>query len=150
MSTIYDTVIEQVSNGARFSVDFKKRTLRINGRIVDLKDKPLGVPVHPILEGWLEEVEDRYDAYKYSRPTKTSMAKERKAKFKALSVAELIKECGHDALSNPKSRDVAQAELEIFILFSLVNGSFNPDELFTKDWFFQGTDKSLIIRKDWF
>lgn len=150
METIYETAIEKVSNGARFNVDFKKRSLRINGKAVDLQKMPLGIPIHPDLDTWLDEVENLYDTYKYSRPTKSSMAKERTAKFKALSVSELIKECGHDALSNPKSRDVAQAELEIFILLSLVNESFKPEELFTKDWFFQGTDKSFILRKDWF
>lgn len=150
METIYQTAIDKVSNGARFSVDFKKRSLRINGKVVDLQKMPPGIPIHTNLDVWLDEVENLYDTYKYSRPSKSSMAKERKAKFRALSVAELIRECGHDALSNPKSRDVAQAELEIFILLSLVNGSFKPEELFAKDWFFQGTDKSFILRKDWF
>ena len=150
MSTIYENVIEKVSNGSRFRVDFKKRSLLINGKAVDLKETPFGIPVNTDLDVWLDEVENLYDTYKYSRPTKSSMAKERKAKFKALSVAELIKKCGHDALNNPKSRDVAQAELEVFILLSLLNGSFNPEELFAKDWFYQGTDKSFILRKDWF
>lgn len=150
MSTIYETAIKKVSSGSRFHVDFKKRSLLIDGKAVDLKAMPLGIPEFPDLDSWLDEVETRYDIFKYSRPTKTSMAKERKAKFKALSVTELVAECGHSALNNPKSRDVAQAELEIFILLSLHNGSFNPDKLFIKDWFYQGADKSFILRKDWF
>lgn len=147
---MYNEIIEKVKAGASFSIDFKKRSLRLDGKPIDLKDKPLGIEHFDGLDAWLDHVEDLYDAYKYSRPTKTSMNHERHSKFKALSVDELVKECGHGALNNPVARNEAQAALELFILFSLINGSFNPDELFAKDWFFQGTDKSLIIRKDWF
>ena len=145
----YQEIIEKVGQGARFSVDFKTRSLRINGKEVDIQDSE-GVEKFTDLDEWLDKVEDLYDDYKYSRPTKSSMNKERKTKFKALGVSELVKECGHGALSNPQSRDEAQAALEVFILFSLINGSFNPEDLFAKDWFYQGTDKTLIIRKDWF
>lgn len=147
--TIYEETIERVSQGAHAAVDFKNRTLRINGKSIDLNGDA-GIPVFNDLDAWLDEVENLYDEYKYSKPTQSSMKRERKSKFRALTVSELVNELGHDALSNPVSRDVAQAKLEVFILLSLVNGSFNPDELFAKDWFYQGADKSLIIRKDWF
>lgn len=150
METIYQTVINQVSQGAHFSVDFKKRTLCVNNKLVDITDKSPGIPLHDNLDQWLDEVENLYDTYKYSRPTKTSMGKERRTYFKALTADELVWECGHSALNNPKSRDEAQAELEVFILLSLVNNSFNPQELFNKDWFYQGADKTFIMRKDWF
>lgn len=147
---MYNEIIQKVKDGASFSVDFKARSLKLNGKPIDLKGKSLCIEHYDNLDAWLDHVEDLYDAYKYSRPTKTSMNRERHSKFKALSVDELVKECGHNALNNPVSRPEAQAALELFILFSLIDGSFRPDELFSKDWFFQGTDKSLIIRKDWF
>lgn len=147
---MYEKIIEQVKNGASFSVDFKKRTLHINGKNVAIKDKPLHIPHFDTLDLWLDYVEDLYDDYKYSRPTKQTMSRERHSKFKALSVDELVKECGHDALNNPAGREETQAALEVFILFSLVEGAFNPNELFAKDWFYQGADKSFIMRKDWF
>lgn len=147
--TIYEETIERVSQGAHCAVDFKTRTLRVNGKPIDLNGET-GIQSFNDLDEWLDEVENLYDEFKYSKPTQKSMKRERKSKFRALTVSELVKEAGHDALSNPVSRDVAQAKLEVFILLSLVQGTFQPDELFAKDWFYQGADKSLIIRKDWF
>ena len=147
---LYQIIIEKVEHGASCKVDFKNRELRIDGKVMGLTSDDLGVPVFDDLDEWLDYVEDLYDAYKYSRPSKTSINNQHKGKFKALTLEELVKECGHDALLNPKQRNVALAELEVFILFSLLNDSFNPDELFAKDWFFQGADKSLVITKNWF
>lgn len=150
MKTIYEDVVEKVYQGARCTVDFKKRTLKLNNKLYPLNAKELGIGGYKNLDDWLDKVEDLYDDYKYSTPTQQSIQKERKSKFKALSVSELIDTCGHDALSNPMQRNVAQAKLEVFILLSLIGGAFDPNELFAKDWFYQGADKSLIIRKDWF
>lgn len=148
MENLYEKIIERVTKGARCSVDFKKRTL--NGKPIEIEGNESGIKEFADLDEWLDEVENLYDDYKYSKPSQRTMKRERKSKFRALSVSELVSEIGHDALSNPITRDVAQAKLEVFILLSLVYGIFNPDELFAKDWFYQGADKSLIIRKDWF
>lgn len=147
---IYGWAIRQAADGNSVRADFRKRTLRVNGKFVSLKGRPLGIGHYDSLDAWLDHVEDLYDAYKYSRPTKNASARERKAKFKALSAGGLVRECGHNALNNPTSRDEAQAALEVFILLSLIDGSFRPDELFSKDWFYQGADKSFILRRDWF
>lgn len=149
MKTIYEETIERVSQGAYCSVDFKKRSLRLNGKAVKLEGE-FGIQEFSNLDEWLDEAENLYDEYKYSKPSQQSMKRERKSKFRALSVSQLVDELGHEALSNPTPRTVAQAKLEVFILLSLVSGIFNPDELFAKDWFYQGADKSFIIRKDWF
>ncbi len=150
MKTLYEEITELVSQGAHCSVDFKKRTIKVNNKLVKMEEREFGIDNYDDLDDWLDKVEDLYDDFKYSKPTQRSMKRERKAKFRGLSVSQLIEACGHDALNNPISRDVAQAKLEMFILLSLIQGSFNPDELFAKDWFYQGADKSLIIRKDWF
>lgn len=149
MKTIYEETIERVSQGAYCSVDFKKRSLRLNGKAVKLEGE-FGIQEFSNLDEWLDEAENLYDEYKYSKPSQQSMKRERKSKFRALSVSQLVDELGHEALSNSTPRTVAQAKLEVFILLSLVSGIFNPDELFAKDWFYQGADKSFIIRKDWF
>lgn len=149
MKTIYEETIERVSQGAYCSVDFKKRSLRLNGKAVKLEGE-FGIQDFSNLDEWLDEAENLYDEYKYSKPSQQSMKRERKSKFRALSVSQLVDELGHEALSNPTPRTVAQAKLEVFVLLSLVSGIFNPDELFAKDWFYQGADKSFIIRKDWF
>lgn len=149
MKTLYEEVIEQVSQGACCHVDFKKRTIRLNNKDINIEGE-LGVGVFADLDEWLDEAEGLYDEFRYSKPTQRSMKRERKSKFRGLTVDQLVAQCGHDALNNPISRDMAQAKLEVFILLSLIQGTFNPDELFAKDWFYQGADKSFIIRKDWF
>lgn len=149
METIYEKVIEQVSQGARCVVDFKTKTLKLSGKCVDLTGE-FGIKQCKNLDEWLDEVEDLYDDYKYSKPSQQTIKRERKSKFRALTMMELVDELGHDALSIPTPRNVAQAKLEVFILLSLVNGNFKPEELFAKDWFYQGADKSFILRKDWF
>ncbi len=146
---MYNEIIKRIEQGARFNVDFKKKELKINGKTISTEGS-LGIKKYSNLDEWLDVVEDLYDEYKYSKPTQRSMERERKSKFKALSPDELLSEFGHNALSNPVSRDIAQAKLEIFILFSMINGSFNPDELFARDWYYQGTDKSFIMLKNWF
>lgn len=146
---MYNEIIKRIEQGARFNVDFKKKELKINGKTISTEGS-LGIKKYSNLDEWLDVVEDLYDEYKYSKPTQRSMKRERKSKFKALSPDELLSEFGHNALSNPVSRDIAQAKLEIFILFSMINGSFNPDELFARDWYYQGTDKSFIMLKNWF
>ena len=146
---IYRDTLEAVGSGAKWSVDFKTRTLKVNGKVVPLEGD-LGIEVYDDLDKWLDDVEGLYDAYKFSRPTISSMSKARFAKFKALSLAEMTEMFGHDALTNPIDRDTAQCGLELFILLSLVNGSLKPEELFAKDWFYQGADKSFILRKNMF
>ena len=148
---MYNKIINQVRSGAKFRVDFKKRKLYANGKSIQLNKEDLGIRQYDNLDDWLDRLEELYDDYKYSRPTANSINKQGKSKFKALTVEELVALLGHNALTMIEiSRDEAQAALEIFILFSLINGSFKPSELFSKDWFFQGSDKSLVLVNDWF
>lgn len=144
--SLYDSVIEQAHEGAKIRVNFKKHTLSINGKFIKLKNTDIGIPKYNNLNEWLEVVESLYDNYKYSRPT----SRNRKSKFKALSTTELIDMFGHRGLWNPELRNVAQAKLEVFILLSLINNSFNPNVFFKDKWFYQGKDKSFILKKDYF
>jgi hypothetical protein len=147
---LYDEIINRVEHGAKCRVDFKERLVFLNGKKVETDGKDFGMKQFQDLDEWLDEVENLYDDYKYSKPTRRSMAAEDRSLFKALTASQLVEELGHDALGNPMLRSVAQARLEVFILLSLLNGTLNLDELFAKDWFFQGSDKSFVILKDWF
>ena len=150
METTIEKIINSVKDGAHCSVDFKNKSISIDGKAIDLTSFPSGIEHFDDLDDWLDKVEELYDAYKYSTPTKDTINKNRRIRFKALSVKELFAETGRNALHNPTIRNVALAELESFIVLSLVDGSFSPEELFNKDWFYQGQDKSFIMRKDWF
>lgn len=145
----YNEAIKAVSNGAMFEADFKERKLKINGVATETTKGNEEVAFGD-LDDWLDKAEELYGLYKYSVPTRTNRREEVSKKFKALSKDELASELGISALSSPETRSVARAKLELFILYSLVDGTFNPDELFRLDWFYQGADKSFIIRSDWF
>lgn len=149
MDTILNQVIAHVKDGGHCSVNFKTRTLTLDGCLVELSEN-LGIEKYADLDAWLDKAEDLYDAFKYSRPTMESEKQTRNSYFKALSFDEIARETGNDPSTNPIKREVAKAELETFILLSLVNGSLNPDELFARDWFYQGTDKSFVLLSTWF
>ena len=150
METVYDSIVSKVRDGAAFKADFKNAKIFLNNKEINLQGESLGIDTYASIEEWLSKVELLYDNYKHSRPSKTSMAHERKAKFKALDVSALIKSKGHMALLTQEDRNESQAKLESFIVLSIINGSLKPQELFATKWFYQGSDKSFIMRKEWF
>lgn len=68
----YDEIINAVENGAKFTINFQKRTCRMNGKIVmSEEDKPKDTPylTHAVV---LFAIEQRYMAYKHSVPSERS------------------------------------------------------------------------------
>ena len=68
MEAIYEKVIKQAAQGVQCVVDFKNRTLTLNGKNVDIAKCESGIKQYNNLDEWLDEVENLYDDYKYSRP----------------------------------------------------------------------------------
>lgn len=146
MNSIYQETLERVSNGARFSVNFEKRTLRVGGKNV-IKDGEyegeLGCPEVP---NALQEIERLYDRYLHSVPSERSDSK-RKRYFRALPEKELSDE---DMLYGAP-REEAQAELEIFVLCQLLQNALKWDDFAQGLWFWQSERQpSLIMLKKWF
>lgn len=144
--TIYEELIQKVSEGSRFSVDFESKTMKIGKRkiidngeygdreLINIKtDYPLGM------------IENLYSQYKFSIPSERSETK-RKCYFKALSANELTDEeliCG-------QRREVARAALEGFVLCMVLNGILTWDEFTMGKWFWQSNeDQDLVILKKW-
>ena len=144
--TIYAELIERVSNGEAFCIDFEKRTMKIGKRkIIDggEYDETRGLID---FKGFVFEAIDKlYKNYKHSLPSERSDSKRRKY-FKALSVNEISDE----QLMVAERREVAQAKLEGFILCMILMNIFTWDEFTMGRWFYQSTnDPDLVILRSW-
>ena len=150
--TIYEELIQRVSDGEKFHIDFEKRIMKIGKqKIIDGgeydEDRALIDGVDDIFDTLevLCSVKYLYNKYKHSLPSERSDSK-RKCYFKALAVDELT-----DAeMATGERREVAQARLEGFILCMVLKGVFVWDEKSLGKWFWQSAnDPDLVILKSW-
>lgn len=144
--TIYEELIERVSNGETFNIDFEKRTMKI-GKHKVINDGEYDELKQLInFDGYvLITIYELYQNYKYSLPSERSDGKRTKY-FKALSVDELTDE----EMATGERREVAQARLEGFILCMILEGKFVWDELAMGKWFWQASnDPDLVILRSW-
>ena len=147
--TIYEELIQRVSDGEKFYIDFEKRIMKIGKqKIIDGgnydEERMLIKLEHNSIESILREIESLYQKYKYSLPSERSDNK-RKCYFKALSVDKLT-----DAeMATGERREVAQAKLEGFILCMVLKGVLAWSDDIGK-WFWQSAnDPDLVILKSW-
>lgn len=144
--TIYEELIQKVSEGSRFNINFETRTMKIGKKKVidngEYGDKEL---ISIKINDPLDIIENLYSQYKFSIPSERSENK-RRGYFKALSANELTDEeliCG-------ERREVARARLEGFILCMILNGKLTWDEFTMGKWFWQSNnDPDLVILKKW-
>lgn len=134
-------ISQAVELGSRFTVNFEKRTLRLDGKLVCLDDVnvlPLAGPV------MLREIEGYYQQYKHSIPSERSES-HRRSYFKALPEKDLS---DHDMLYGVE-REVARCQLEVFVLLMLFDGQLRWHNEWGS-WFWQSpNDKDLIILRQW-
>lgn len=148
--TIYEELIQRVSSGETFRIDFEKQTMKIgkqklvnNGEYAE--DRDLFGDSSLDVSDVLSFVEELYAAYKYSLPSERADSKRRKY-FKALSMNEIADE----QLFVAKNREVAQAKLEGFILCMVLDGHFVWNESEMGKWFYQSkNDPDLVILRKW-
>ena len=148
--TIYEELIQRVSNGETFSIDFEKQSLKIGRKkIVNNgeynEDRVLFGDASLEMSEILSFIEGLYTNYKHSLPSERADSK-RKKYFKSLSIDELTDE----QLFVAENREVAQAKLEGFILCMILDGHFVWDEHEMGKWFWESNnDKDLIILRRW-
>lgn len=147
MKNIYQESIQAVENGTKFKVDFKTRSFKLNGQYIIQNSQyegDLGVELYASLDEFLSNVEHLYTRYKHSIPSTMSECKSRKY-FKALSDKDLEDE---DMLFGV-GRDIAQVELELYILCQIILG-IGWDANKMGKWFWQSNkDRDLVILKNW-
>lgn len=145
LTTIYDQAIRAVSSGCKFNINFQTRSLKLGRRFLiknseysgDLGLKPDDT------ETFISTVENLYRRYKHSTPSEQSESK-RKKYFISLPEDKLE---DNDMMFGV-NRNVAQIELELYILIQILLG-FQWQESMGK-WFWQSNnDKDLVILKQW-
>lgn len=148
MENIYKEALAKVTEGARFSVNFEKRSLRINGKYVikDGKyDGELGICQLTTTEA-LRDLEKLYHRYRHSIPSERSDAR-RKTYFQAIAEHEL----SNDDMFYGERRDNAQIALELYVLCSILNGSLVWNDFAKGKWFWKSPNEDgLILLKQWF
>lgn len=141
------TLLTQASaSGGKWSIDFKKRNLKIGGEYLVENgscNRITGIDLYPP-EQFLWHVEKAYEIYKHSIPSERSESRGR-TYFTALSEREL----SDSDMMYGVCREMAQAELEGFILCSILEG-VKWNESWGK-WFWQSKkDKDLVLLREWF
>ena len=146
--TIYEELVQRVSDGETFYINFKNRSMKIGKKFIiadgiyDTERQLINYDCSCI-QDVLSRIESLYEDYKYSLPSERSDGKRRKY-FKALSMEELT----DDKLFIAKRREVTQCMLEGFILCMVLSGQFKWSSEIGK-WFWQSKkDPDLVILKN--
>lgn len=138
----YEEITEKVRDGAKFTIDFKHRTMKLDRKLVDLSDCKF-TPCEQQC-GVMDRIETLYEAYKHSIPSKYSESHYR-SYFKALPERDLSDE---DMMYGSR-RESARLKLELYILLCLIDGQLTWDNEWGS-WFWQSpNDKDLIILREW-
>ena len=147
MTILQKRLAEKSMNLNPKKVDFKTRSFKLNGQYIIQNSQyegDLGVELCASLDEFLSNVEHLYTRYKHSIPSTMSECKSRKY-FKALSDKDLEDE---DMLFGV-GRDIAQVELELYILCQIILG-IGWDANKMGKWFWQSNkDRDLVILKNW-
>lgn len=140
----YEEIINAVENGAKFTINFQKRTCRVNGKVVmSEEDKPKDTP-YLTPEVVFVGIEQRYAAYKNSVPSERSES-HRRYYFKALPEKELSDE---DMMYGER-RELARCKLELYVLIQLLRGNLWWNNSWGTWFWCSKNDKDLIILRDW-
>ena len=151
--SIYLELIERVSEGETFHIDFEKRNMKV-GKEYLIKEgkfdeeKELLPDLYQIYNTRfaLNTIRDLYKNYKYSLPSERSDNK-RRHYFKALPMEEITDE----QLIVAERREVACAALEGFVLCMIVSGQLVWDEeIMEGKWFYQSKiDPDFVLLRSW-
>lgn len=127
MEDIYRETVTAIENGANFRIDFRSRSLKVNGRHMIRNGRHDGAPWLPEYGcgDFFTDVEELYRRYKHSSDLEDG-----------------------DMLYG-QYRDIAQFELEFYILCRIMGGfTWNPETM--GRWFWQSEkDKDLVILREW-
>ena len=151
--SIYLELIEKVSNGESFCIDFEKRNMKVGreylikeGKFDETKELFPKLYEPYDLYSALHMIRELYKNYKYSLPSERSDNK-RRHYFKALPMEELTDE----QLMVAGKREVACAALEGVILCMIIDGQLVWDEnIMDGKWFYQSkTDPDFVLLRSW-
>lgn len=126
---------KRVEDGAKFRINFEKRTLCIDGKQIDVSGAEQDFS--------FERLENLYRRYQHSVPGERDDS--RKNYFLALKEEELS---DNDMLFGER-RQTAKFRLELYVLLAIVSGALTWDESWGK-WFWQSeSNRPLVILRSW-
>lgn len=138
--------LKAVRDGARFSIDLKKRSLKVNGKFLirdgeyegELHDEEDDIPMDDIIT----VLDDAFYCYQHSIPSERSESKS-KNYFNALRLDQLEDE----DMMYGSPREEARFELEVLLLIYILEGKFVWDD---NKWFWQSkTQPAFVILREW-
>lgn len=137
--TMYDYISECINNGEYCKVDFKHKSLTLNGNyIINQSKSDYDMECKITNEDLFKNIEQLYISYKHSVPTKIS----KDSYFKALPLEELTQL----ELAYAPKREQARGLLESYILCNVISNNFP----IIPGFFWQSkVDKDLVILKEW-
>lgn len=145
MTNIYQETIEAVERGSRFKIDFQYRSLKVDGKYVIKDGKYEGDLGIEIPKNPLPKIELLFHQYRHSIPSERSENK-RNYYFRALAEHELE----DDDMLYGKHREIAQVELELYVLCAILQDKLVWGDFAKGKWFWQScSEPSLIILKKW-
>ena len=142
-------ILDKVSAGSKFYVNFENRSVRVDGKLV-VENGDFGENTYEnvgdfSLEGTLRTIEELYAEYRRSVPSERSES-HRKTYFIALKEKYL----DNDDMMYGEQREIARARLETYVLEAISRGWLYWDEEKMGSYFWQSKKyKSLIILRDW-
>lgn len=149
--TIYEELIQRVSDGETFSINFKNRAMKVGNKFLiadGVYDENIALInyCNTDTKEVLAQIEELYNNYKNSLPSERSDSKRRKY-FKALPIEEIP----DDKLLVAERRETTQAVLEGFILCAVLTNQLKWDEeVMGGKWFYQSNkDKDLVLLRSW-
>lgn len=131
--------------GAKFTINFQKRTLKVNDKYIICKNKTIELPSVRETDEFLSILDSIYHHYKYSLPSERSESRS-KNYFKALPEEELTDQQMWDGMN----REMARFLIEMLCLSQILHG-WQWDEEKMGKWFYQSKkDKDLVLLRQWF
>lgn len=131
--------------GAKFTINFQKRTLKVNDKYVICKNKTIELPSVRETDEFLSILDSIYHHYKYSLPSERSESRS-KNYFKALPEEELTDQ----QMWGGMNREMARFLIEMLCLSQILHG-WQWDEEKMGKWFYQSKkDKDLVLLRQWF
>lgn len=138
--------MEKVAQGANYSIDLQKRTLKVNGKVIIENGMCDGLKIvekEDDTDNCIETIEKLYQVYKHSIPSEKTDSRRRNY-FYALKEEDL----SDDDMLYGERRMTAMFALECFILTSVISGSLRWKDDW--GWFWQSeADKDLVIIRSW-
>lgn len=143
--TIYEELVDAVSKGGFYSINFYTRSLKINGEVKVDNGKYKG-EYGVLPDSAKERVQELFNDFYVSIPSKKSQQK------RCYFVAESLNNLSDEQLCKGENRVLCQARLEGYVLGLILNGvPFSVFDDNASHYFWQSdVNKKLIVFKAWF